>query len=57
MPESLTGIVPEDTAKGLWDSIKNITASSIFNAVLVAAACLVAMKLNGLWAAPSWTRP
>ena len=45
MPESLTGIVPEDTAKGLWDSIKNITASSIFNAVLVAAACLVAMKL------------
>ncbi len=43
MPESLTGIVPEDTAKGLWDSIKNITASSIFNAV--AAACLVAMKL------------
>ena len=45
MPESLTGIVPEDTAKGLWDSIKNITASSIFNAVLVASACLVAMKL------------
>ena len=45
MPESLTGIVPEDTAKGLWDSIKNITASSIFNAVLVAAAGLVAMKL------------
>ncbi len=45
MPESLTTVLPEETAEGLWDSVKNITASSVFNAVLVAAACLAAMKV------------
>lgn len=45
MPESLTGIVPEETAEGLWNSIRHITASNIFTAVLVAAACLVVMKV------------
>ena len=41
----LTGIVPEETAEGLWNSIRHITASNIFTAVLVAAACLVVMKV------------
>ena len=45
MPVVLTGIVPEETAKGLWENVKNITASNIFTAVLVAAACLVVMKV------------
>lgn len=45
MPVTLTGIVPEETAEGLWNSIRNITASNIFTAVLVAAACLVVMKV------------
>lgn len=42
---ALIGIVPEETAEGLWNSIRHITASNIFTAVLVAAACLVVMKV------------
>lgn len=45
MAIALTGIVPEETAEGLWNSIRHITASNIFTAVLVAAACLVVMKV------------
>lgn len=45
MTVALTGIVPEETAEGLWNSIRHITASNIFTAVLVAAACLVVMKV------------
>lgn len=42
---TLTAAVTEEAAKGLWDSIKNVTASNVFNAVLVAAACLAVMKI------------
>ncbi len=45
MAIALAGIVPEETAEGLWNSIRHITASNIFTAVLVAAACLVVMKV------------
>ena len=45
MAVALTGIVPEEAAEGLWNSIRHITASNIFTAVLVAAACLVVMKV------------
>lgn len=45
MAITLTGIVPEEAAEGLWNSIRHITASNIFTAVLVAAACLVVMKV------------
>ncbi len=45
MPVTLTVNVPEGAAEDLWDSVRNITANSIFSAVLVAAVCLVVMKV------------
>ena len=45
MPMTLTVNVPEGAAEGLWESVRHITASSVFSAVLVAAACLVVMKV------------
>ena len=42
---ALTGIVPEETAKGLWETFGDLTASKIFSAVIAAAVCLVVIKV------------
>ncbi|MDE6590701.1 MAG: mechanosensitive ion channel family protein, partial [Oscillospiraceae bacterium] len=36
---------PEDVVEGLWDSVREITASSVFSAVIAAVVCLVVSKL------------
>jgi small conductance mechanosensitive channel len=41
----LTGIVPDEAAEGLWNNLKDITATKMFSAVVVAAACLLAVKV------------
>ena len=45
MPLALTSVLPEDTAKGLWDNIRDITASHIFSAVLAIVISLAAIKV------------
>ena len=45
-PAALTAIVPdEETAKSLWNSIENITASNVFSAVLSIVISLVLIKV------------
>ena len=41
----LTGIVPDVAAVGLWNNLKYITATKMFSAVVVAAVCLLAVKV------------
>ena len=41
----LTGIVPDEAAEGLWNNLKDITATKMFSAVVVAAVCLLAVKV------------
>ena len=41
----LTGIVPHEAAEGLWNNLKDITATKMFSAVVVAAVCLLAVKV------------
>ena len=45
MPLTLTGVLPEEATEGLWDNLRNITASSVFSAVLVAAVSVVVVKV------------
>ncbi len=45
MPLILTGVLPEEAAESLWDNLRNITASRVFSAVLVAAASVVVVKV------------
>lgn len=42
---ALTAAVTGEAAEGLLNSIKHVTASNIFSAVLVAAVCLIVMKV------------
>lgn len=45
MPLTLTGVLPGDAANDLWDSVRDITASNIFSAVLAIVISLVVIKL------------
>ena len=45
MPLSLTSLLPEEAATGLWDNIRDITASNIFSAVLTIVISLVVIKV------------
>ena len=41
----LAGVLPEEARAGLWDSLKAITATNVYNAVIAAVVCLVVIKL------------
>jgi len=45
MPLTLTSVLPEDAAKGLWDNLRDITASNVFGAILSVVISLVAIRL------------
>lgn len=45
MPLTLTSLLPEEAAKGLWDNIRDITASNIFSAVLTIVISLVVINV------------
>ena len=44
-PITLTGVLPEEAAKSLWDNIQDVTASNIFAAVLTVVISLVVIKV------------
>ena len=41
----LAGVLPEEARNGLWDSLKAITATNVYNAVIAAVVCLIVIKL------------
>lgn len=43
-PITLTGVLPEDAAEGLWDSVSRLTATNVFSAVIAAVVSLVVIK-------------
>ncbi len=45
MPLTLTSVLPEDAAKGLWDNLRDITVSNIFRAVLSIVISLVVIRV------------
>ena len=45
MPLTLTSLLPEEAAEGLWDNVQDITASNIFSAVLTIVISLVVIKV------------
>ena len=44
-PIILTSVLPDDAQESLWDSIKAITATNVFSAVIAAVVCLVVIKI------------
>lgn len=44
-PITLTGVLPEGAAEGLWDSVSRLTATNVFSAVIAAVASLVVIKV------------
>ena len=44
-PITLTGVLPEEAAEGLWENISKLTANKIFGAVIAAVVCLVVIKV------------
>ena len=45
MAVALASTPPEDVVEGLWNSVQEITASSVFSAVIAAVVCMVIIKM------------